>query len=1070
MFKFSFSALMLFIGLASYSSLNAQSRRDIPLDKNWQIRKLGEEQWSDVKVPGSFEEQLDVGFDGVAEYRIKLPNLELEENQRLVVHFDAAATETFVFLQGKKLGSHLGGWTPFRVDITDAYKTIDLENDYMVIRVDEKVGHNTQGFLPIVAPHFGGIWQPVKLIVMPSISIDDLTMKSIGIPGTNEIDLEFSLVQNQELHAGVYYLSTRLFGTDEWSAKIIEVAPDKQVKEGTIKTRVPILDAAGHDEKPLIWHIGDPNLYEIKILFVGRNAKGDSISDTYITRSAFRKIETEGKQLLLNGKPVAIRGVLNWGYTGRTTQPSIDESFMRKEIEFARDSGFNLMKFCLWVPPQRYLELCDEKGLLAWVEYPTWHPTFTPEFLDELRREYEEFFYFDRNHPSVVLRSLTCETGHGADLKVIQSLYDLCKQRIPDAIVEDDSSWISWQRVFDFYDDHPYGNNHTWPAKLKELEEYRQQHGDKPMVLGEAIAADTWVDSESLVAKPGDPRPFWAPWALDANDQWLKKYGHLLRADALKHLVADSKHYAMLMRKYQVERFRSDLPNAGYVVSVIRDFPKASMGLFDFDGNPKWKNNDWNWHRSAMLVLDVPGDRRSYFGGASASFQLKMVNSLAEGAIEQCEISAQLVDDGNVEFPIQKAELTSEHLVFDSMALFEAELPDVSMPTRATLKVRATYFDGQGKRTAVNSWPIWILPKVKNGELQNTWVSKSIASQTEYSNLLNKAKNQSEQPELDQVVVTSQLSTDLIVHIENGGKVLLLPDNKPGSFPLRSHWFLRGGVMIGGNSVIEDLRRPFFVELQHFDLARDVIPEINYLDQIDPILLLWDNHDMREIKTHALAFETQIGKGRLLVSTLKHTGETNAAGKWLLAHFINHLNKESKPRFALQPETIAAMKNRLTDQSIALWNRDWKFKPDPTNDGLERKLHQANFDDADWRSIRTDQHWEGQGFDNLDGWAWYRIEVEIPGKWDNKTYLNFTGVDDYYEVFINGKKAGSGGNIEQKQTAFDDRTSHDISEHVVPGRSNSISIRVYDWYGAGGIFRPVTLSTSPLNTGPRLLK
>lgn len=69
------------------------------------------------------------------------------------------------------------------------------------------------------------------------------------------------------------------------------------------------------------------------------------------------------------------------------------------------------MKFCLFVPPKKYLELCDELGMLAWVEYPTWHPKLDEKHLAELRQEYAEFFAFDCNHPSVILRSLTCETG-----------------------------------------------------------------------------------------------------------------------------------------------------------------------------------------------------------------------------------------------------------------------------------------------------------------------------------------------------------------------------------------------------------------------------------------------------------------------------------------------------------------------------------------------------------------------------------------------------------------------------------------------------------------------------------
>ncbi len=62
---------------------------------------------------------------------------------------------------------------------------------------------------------------------------------------------------------------------------------------------------------------------------------------------------------------------------------------MRSELEFIKARGFNTMKFCLWIPPREYLDLCDELGVLAWVEYPTWHPKLTQEFLPQLMKEYE---------------------------------------------------------------------------------------------------------------------------------------------------------------------------------------------------------------------------------------------------------------------------------------------------------------------------------------------------------------------------------------------------------------------------------------------------------------------------------------------------------------------------------------------------------------------------------------------------------------------------------------------------------------------------------------------------------
>ena len=92
------------------------------------------------------------------------------------------------------------------------------------------------------------------------------------------------------------------------------------------------------------------------------------------------------------------------------------------------------------------------------------------------------------------------------------------------------------------------------------------------------------------------------------------------------------------------------------------------------------------------------------------------------------------------------------------------------------------------------------------------------------------------------VIITSTLDNNVLNQLENGAKVLLQPNNKHGSFPTLSQWFLRGGPFINRRHVFFKDDSPFdfnslsstMVELQHFDLASDVIPDINYLEEIDP--------------------------------------------------------------------------------------------------------------------------------------------------------------------------------------------------------------------------------------------
>ena len=192
--------------------------------------------------------------------------------------------------------------------------------------------------------------------------------------------------------------------------------------------------------------------------------------------------------------------------------------------------------------------------------------------------------------------------------------------------------------------------------------------------------------------------------------------------------------------------------------------------------------------------------------------------------------------------------------------------------------------------------------------------------------------------------------------------MLLLPDGEKGSFPLSHEWFLRGAPYIAEHPLLEKVPRQLLVELQHFDLAGPVVPDMKYLDQIDPILMLWNNHDLDRVKTQGLLFETRVGDGRLLVSALRHTQDTNAVGQWLAQLLVDHLATGPQPRHALADATVEFMRAKIDEQRIDLTKQTWQFQPDADNQGLEDKWHEPDYKPGDaWKPIRIGQAWEGLG-------------------------------------------------------------------------------------------------------------
>jgi hypothetical protein len=261
------------------------------------------------------------------------------------------------------------------------------------------------------------------------------------------------------------------------------------------------------------------------------------------------------------------------------------------------------------------------------------------------------------------------------------------------------------------------------------------------------------------------------------------------------------------------------------------------------------------------------------------------------------------------------------------------------------------------------------------------------------------------------------------------------------------------------------------LELQHFDLASRVVPDLQWLDQLEPLAMLWDNHDINRVKTHGLLFATRVGKGTLLVDAI-HSEEracASAAGRYVLDRAMRALREmqdkvSDAPIASLSNDALDGMRNKLSLKTIPLTNREWGFRVDAENNGLSRGWHHAEIEEPQaWKPMQIGKHWESLGYPSLDGWAWYRIEVPLPDDWrDERLLVWLDGADDYVEIYANGEKVGSAGDIETKRTAFEDHVDFEIPESVRQSRDKLVlAIRVYDWYGAGGLFRPIALSTSP---------
>src|SRR6185369_16319234 len=121
----------------------AAERKIVSLNGAWQFQTNGASAWTKANLPANWEQHAPTNFDGIGWFRRDIGAFSVPAGHRALLRFDAAATSAEVYWNGTGLGTHLGGWTPFRFDVTEHVRSRGTNE--IIVWLDEKVGHNTQG-------------------------------------------------------------------------------------------------------------------------------------------------------------------------------------------------------------------------------------------------------------------------------------------------------------------------------------------------------------------------------------------------------------------------------------------------------------------------------------------------------------------------------------------------------------------------------------------------------------------------------------------------------------------------------------------------------------------------------------------------------------------------------------------------------------------------------------------------------------------------------------------------------------------------------------------------------------
>ena len=335
-----------------------------------------------LRVPGDWNTQRKelMLYEGRVWYRTKF-DYDLASGKRLYLHFGAANYIAEVWLNGKRLGMHEGGFTPFEFEISDKIKAKD---NSLVVCVDDTRKPNGIPTLNTDWWNYGGLTRSVCLVETTAAFVRDYCLK-LSDEKDNIID-------------GYVQLNDSAAMQDV----LLEI-PQLKIKQNlsvSSKGRACFSVKA----KPQLWTPDNPKLYDVRI-----TCNGETIND----KIGFRRIRTSGNRILLNGKEIFLCGVNlheeSIGDGHRIVTREEDSVLLAK----AKELGCNFVRLAHYPYNEEMIRLADEMGLMVWSEIPLywgidWKSKQTYALAEQ---QLEEMISRDRNRCSVIIWSIANETA-----------------------------------------------------------------------------------------------------------------------------------------------------------------------------------------------------------------------------------------------------------------------------------------------------------------------------------------------------------------------------------------------------------------------------------------------------------------------------------------------------------------------------------------------------------------------------------------------------------------------------------------------------------------------------------
>ncbi|CAG7600576.1 Beta-galactosidase [Paenibacillus solanacearum] len=883
----------------------------ISLDGEWRFALDAQEQvkgeeWTGekadraIRVPGSWEEQgfgepsehSPIGtwkklneYTGVAWYAKEIAVPETMQGHRFLLKLAGVRWKSQVWIDGQAVGEEDSLTSEHTFDITPFVRPGRLQQ--LVVKLDNRM------LLPLAESHihsyhtataWGGITGGARIEALPPSRIERTAVTPDA--ASKSVDLAVSLSLDDEEAADSKWLVEVAITTAEGA-----VIADASVPAGGSGSRRTLAVKLELGEGARLWSDRDPVLYRASV----RLKREGILQDEYAFRFGLRSIEAQGKQIMLNGNSIYLRGYVDCCIFPQTGYPVWDLEHYRKQFRTAKEHGFNHVRLHGWTAPAPFWQAADEEGMLVQTELPHWsnfynlqRGTLPQEVHRFFERELTRIIASLNAHPSFVMLSLGNELINSQGNQALNELIRTARTLDPSRMYTDNAGYGELpplDREGDYF--IPTLNWHTPyhidnAATPNSCEDYEKvtSLSDSPVIAHEHGQFTMYVRPSEESKYTGVLRPHWlettretleAKRLTDRVDEFIDATGTLL-VRALKEAMERARRTPGLAG-IQLLDIR-DFPGQGHATTGILDVFWDSKGIIEPDAFRQFNDE---------TVLLMRSQGRTFAAGEAHAVELECSHFGTEplcGATVTWELTAEgrTVRSGSLE----NVNVTSGKL----QSLGRIQLEAGAEETRAqALELRVTLACGEAR--IHNQWEFWVFPRTtKLPQSSRIWSSIATLRPTlpgadfrqEFG--VNWLSHKEEKG--TDLAITDVLSRFVLQYVLDGGSAWLMAraDNmhdyvNSKFLPIfwNYMWFpLQSGTTMG--MVIHD--HPLMSQFPHDGKSNwqwyhlvDKTPAIclDSVPQIQPVVEVIDNFNRG--KKLAYAFEVKIGKGKLFVSSLR---------------------------------------------------------------------------------------------------------------------------------------------------------------------------------------------------------